>query len=108
MDAAYVEALETCHNVQRMMRGLPADIRPLFLPKTVEGLTELEERIKHLRKWEKRRWRVMMIQNSCGFSFRPNEFLQETETRARVYGLRHNDRPDQRKATGDAGGWPNV
>jgi hypothetical protein len=108
MDADYGKILEGCYNIQRMTRGLPRDIKQLFLPETADGLAALEERIKHLRKWEKRRWRVMMIQNACGFSFRPNEFLHETETRARIYGLKHNDLPDQRKHTGDQGGWPGI
>jgi hypothetical protein len=108
MEAEYVQALSVCPNVQRMLRGIPQNAWLLFLPPRAEDLAAFEERIKQARRWEKKRQRVMMIQRSCGFSLRPNEYLSEVETRARIFGLRYTGGEDRRKPTGDAGGWPNV
>jgi len=108
METDYIQALAVCPNVHRLLRGIPQNAWPLFLPPTADDLPAFEERIKRLRRWEKKRRRVIIIQRACGFSLRPNEFLPEVETRARILGLRQTGWDDPRKPTGDAGGWPNI
>lgn len=106
MTEDYRNALEAYPNVKRLIRGLPEELWTTLLPETFGDLAAFEERLKAMRKRDKERQRVMNLQRACGFELRPNEFLHETETRARAYGRKFNDWSDSQRTAGNQGGWP--
>lgn len=80
------KALEAYTNIRMMLKGLPRDIWPVFLPETVEGLPQMELNIVDFIRRAHQREQVIAIQRLCDMPLRPNEELPSVKAKARLKG----------------------
>ena len=98
-----LKALENYPNIMKMLDGIPRDLWHLLLPEDKDELMVLEGAIIAFRLREKEREKVMSIQRVCNFPLRPNALLNEVTARARIQGLKNNDRLKRRRNNGRRG-----
>ena len=82
MKSEYEKALESYPNIKNMLEGINRQLWYIFLPASIEELTQLELAIVDFQKREAVRNQVMSMQNLSGLRLRPNEELAETRARA--------------------------
>jgi len=86
LKSEYEKALESYPNIKNMLEGINRQLWYIFLPASIEELTQLELAIVDFQKREAVRNQVMSMQNLSGLRLRPNEELAETRARAALKG----------------------
>ena len=86
MKSEYEKALESYPNIKSMLEGINRQLWYIFLPASINDLTQLENAIVDFRMREAERNQVMSIQNLSGLRLRPNEPLVATRARAALKG----------------------
>lgn len=83
-------------SVLNALKGIPDDLKDIFVPKSSEELIQFEENVLKFAKRSKERDEVMRVQKKYGLPLRPNMSMRRTMTFIRLEELkkRKNNPPE--------------